>query len=205
MFNFGSQFGQAFQTPAIDLADTSEKIYISALPLLKMLKVNFLIISLNSQKHCRAGIPLEVLGLLLGEIVDAYTIRVVDTFEMPQSGTSVSVESVDPGFQQQMSDLLKQTERIEHVVGWYHSHPGFGCWLSNVDINTQFSFEQLNKRAVAVVLDPIQSVKGKIVIDAFRTIDPQLTAFGNEVRQHSSNLGLLAPGKASSYLLFSRV
>ncbi len=23
------------------------------------------------------------------------------------------------------------------VVGWYHSHPGFGCWLSNVDINTQ--------------------------------------------------------------------
>ncbi len=22
------------------------------------------------------------------------------------------------------------------VVGWYHSHPGFGCWLSGVDINT---------------------------------------------------------------------
>jgi proteasome lid subunit RPN8/RPN11 len=22
-------------------------------------------------------------------------------------------------------------------VGWYHSHPGFGCWLSGVDINTQ--------------------------------------------------------------------
>ncbi|KAM0001111.1 putative proteasome endopeptidase complex [Helianthus debilis subsp. tardiflorus] len=25
----------------------------------------------------------------------------------------------------------------EMVVGWYHSHPGFGCWLSGVDINTQ--------------------------------------------------------------------
>jgi hypothetical protein len=23
------------------------------------------------------------------------------------------------------------------VVGWYHSHPGFGCWLSGTDINTQ--------------------------------------------------------------------
>lgn len=22
-------------------------------------------------------------------------------------------------------------------MGWYHSHPGFGCWLSGVDINTQ--------------------------------------------------------------------
>ena len=30
------------------------------------------------------------------------------------------------------------------------------------------SFEQLNPRAVAVVVDPIQSVKGKVVIDAFR-------------------------------------
>ena len=27
--------------------------------------------------------------------------------------------------------------RPEAVVGWYHSHPGFGCWLSSVDINTQ--------------------------------------------------------------------
>ena len=58
--------------------------------------------------------------------------------------------------------------RPEIVVGWYHSHPGFGCWLSGVDINTQQSFEQLHQRAVAVVVDPIQSVKGKVVIDAFR-------------------------------------
>jgi len=48
------------------------------------------------------------------------------------------------------------------VVGWYHSHPGFGCWLSGVDINTQHSFEALNQRAVSVVIDPIQSVKGKV-------------------------------------------
>ena len=34
-------------------------------------------------------------------------------------------------------------------------------------VHTQ-SFEALNQRAVAVVVDPIQSVKGKVVIDAFR-------------------------------------
>ena len=59
------------------------------------------------------------------------------------------------------------------LVGWYHSHPGFGCWMSGqssaleyarnllspegVDINTQQSFEALNQRAVAVVIDPVQS------------------------------------------------
>ncbi len=77
------------------------------------------------------------------------------------------------------------------VVGWYHSHPGFGCWLSGVDINTQQSFEALNARAVAVVVDPVQSVKGKVVIDAFRLINPQTLMLGQEPRQTTSNLGHL--------------
>lgn len=77
------------------------------------------------------------------------------------------------------------------VVGWYHSHPGFGCWLSSVDINTQQSFEQLTPRSVAVVVDPIQSVKGKVVIDAFRLISPSLIMMGQEPRQTTSNLGHL--------------
>lgn len=81
--------------------------------------------------------------------------------------------------------------RPESVVGWYHSHPGFGCWLSSVDINTQQSFEQLTPRAVAVVVDPIQSVKGKVVIDAFRLINPQSLMLGQEPRQSTSNLGHL--------------
>lgn len=110
---------------------------------------------------------------------------------MPQSGTGVSVEAVDPVFQAKMLDMLKQTGRPEMVVGWYHSHPGFGCWLSGVDINTQQSFEALTERAVAVVIDPIQSVKGKVVIDAFRTINPQMIMLGQEPRQTTSNLGHL--------------
>lgn len=86
---------------------------------------------------------------------------------------------------------LLTSYRPETVVGWYHSHPGFGCWLSSVDINTQQSFEQLTPRAVAVVVDPIQSVKGKVVIDAFRLINPQTLMLGQEPRQTTSNLGHL--------------
>jgi 26S proteasome regulatory subunit N11 len=162
-----------------NLVDNSETVYISSLALLKMLR------------HGRAGVPMEVMGLMLGEFVDDFTVRVVDVFAMPQSGTSVSVESVDPVFQTKMMDMLRQTGRPETVVGWYHSHPGFGCWLSSVDINTQQSFEQLTPRAVAVVVDPIQSVKGKVVIDAFRLINPQTMMMGQEPRQTTSNLGHL--------------
>jgi len=159
--------------------DTSELVYISSMALLKMLK------------HGRAGVPMEVMGLMLGEFVDDYTVKCVDVFAMPQSGTGVSVEAVDPVFQTKMLDMLKQTGRPEMVVGWYHSHPGFGCWLSGVDVNTQQSFEALNQRAVAVVIDPIQSVKGKVVIDCFRSINQGLIMLGQEPRQTTSNLGHL--------------
>ncbi|KAF1315290.1 26s proteasome non-atpase regulatory subunit 14, partial [Globisporangium splendens] len=161
------------------LVDTAEKVHISSLALLKMLK------------HGRAGVPMEVMGLMLGEFVDDYTVNCIDVFAMPQSGTGVSVEAVDPVFQTKMLDMLKQTGRAEMVVGWYHSHPGFGCWLSGVDINTQQSFEALNNRAVSIVVDPIQSVKGKVVIDAFRLINPQLMMLGQEPRQTTSNIGHL--------------
>ena len=142
------------------LPDTGEQIYISSLALLKMLK------------HSRAGIPFEVMGLMVGEIHDDYTITVIDVFSMPQMGTTISVESVDPVYQTEFMDMMKQVGRDQICVGWYHSHPGFGCWLSGTDVETQKSQEMLNPRAVGVVVDPVQSVKGKVVIDAFRSIDP---------------------------------
>jgi len=139
-------------------ADSGEQLILSPLALIKMLK------------HCRAGIPMEVMGMMLGEIIDDYTISVVDVFAFPQSGTTVSVETIDEKFQMDMLEALKQVGRPENMVGWYHSHPGFGCWLSDVDVNTAKTIEKLNARSIAVVVDPIQSVKGKVVIDAFRTI-----------------------------------
>lgn len=65
-------------------------------------------------------------------------------------------------------------------------HDNYLFWYCNVQ-----SFEALNQRAVAVVVDPIQSVKGKVVIDAFRLINPQTMMLGQEPRQTTSNLGHL--------------
>lgn len=179
--NIPGMGGGGGQQPEADtpLPDTAEQVYISSLALLKMLK------------HGRAGVPMEVMGLMLGEFIDDYAIRVVDVFSMPQSGNSVSVEAVDPVFQTKMLDMLKQTGRPEMVVGWYHSHPGMGCWFSGTDVNTQQSFEQLNPRAVGVVVDPIQSVKGKVVIDCFRCLSQQMIMLGQEPRQTTSNIGHL--------------
>ena len=85
--------------------------------------------------------------------------------------------------------MMKQVGRDQICVGWYHSHPGFGCWLSGTDVETQKSQEMLNPKAVGVVIDPVQSVKGKVVIDAFRCIDPAMIMQGLEPRQTTSNIG----------------
>jgi len=176
----GAGRGRGPRGADMPLPDTSEQIYISALALIKMLK------------HCRAGIPFEVMGLMVGEIHDDYTITVVDVFSMPQMGTTISVESVDPVYQQEFMDMMKQVGRDQICVGWYHSHPGFGCWLSGTDVETQKSQEMLNPKAVGVVVDPVQSVKGKVVIDAFRSIDPATIMQGLEPRQTTSNIGHLS-------------
>jgi len=68
----GQGSGPAADTPVVD---TAEQVYVSSLALLKMLK------------HGRAGVPMEVMGLMLGEFVDDYTVRVIDVFAMPQTGT----------------------------------------------------------------------------------------------------------------------
>ena len=199
LFNLGALAGMGggrHQGPAMDteMNDTSEQIYISPLSLLKMLR------------HGKAGIPLEVMGLMLGDYIDEYTVKCIDVFSMPQSGTETTIESIDEGFQVKMTEMLKQTGRNEIVVGWYHSHPGFGCWLSSTDINTQKTFEQQVPRTVAVVVDPIQSVRGKVVIDAFRTYGSQGLGLdfgfklggGDEQRQTTSNLGEIKRKKGFS-------
>lgn len=60
-------------------------------------------------------------------------------------------------------------------MGWYHSHPSYGCWLSGIDVATQERF-QTEDPFLAIVVDPIKSVNlrkylfisEKVDIGAFR-------------------------------------
>lgn len=162
-----------------EMADTGERIHISSLAMLKMLK------------HCKAGIPFEVMGLMIGEVVDDYTITCEDVFSMPQAATTISVESIDETYQQKFTEMLKQVGQNKHVVGWYHSHPNFRPFLSGTDIQTTKQFEQLQPRCVGVVVDPINSTKASIDMDAFRSIPEQLIMGKKESRITTNNLGFL--------------
>ena len=47
--------------------------------------------------------------------------------------------------------------KTHNIIGWYHSHPSFGCWLSGIDVNTTDIFQRNLDPFCAIVIDPIKS------------------------------------------------
>ena len=69
--------------------------------------------------------------------------------------------------------LMQAVGRLENAVGWYHSHPGYGCWLSGIDVGTQSTQQQYSDPFLAIVVDPHRTIAaGKVEIGAFRTYPP---------------------------------
>ena len=67
-------------------------------------------------------------------------------------------------------ESAKQVGRLENAIGWYHSHPGYGCWLSGIDVSTQMLNQNFQDPFVAIVVDPIRTISaGKVNLGAFRT------------------------------------
>jgi COP9 signalosome complex subunit 5 len=88
--------------------------------------------------HARTGGDIEVMGSLQGKI-KGDTIIIMDTFILPVEGTETRVNAGGEAneFMVQYSEASKMVGRMENLVGWYHSHPGYGCWLSGIDVGTQ--------------------------------------------------------------------
>ncbi|KAM2969712.1 hypothetical protein FF2_016778 [Malus domestica] len=121
--------------------------------------------------HARSGGTIEVMGLMQGK-TDGDAIIVMDAFALPVEGTETRVNAQADAYEYmvEFSQTNKQAGRLENVVGWYHSHPGYGCWLSGIDVSTQMLNQQYQEPFLAVVIDPTRTVSaGKVDIGAFRT------------------------------------
>lgn len=111
------------------------------------------------------------MGMILGKVIDD-TFCVMDAFPLPVEGTETRVNAQGEAYEYmvQFVQEAKSVGRLENVVGWYHSHPGYGCWMSGIDCSTQFLNQQYTEPFLAIVIDPIRTVAaGKVEIGAFRT------------------------------------
>lgn len=88
--------------------------------------------------HTKSGNNIEVMGLFQGKIIGD-TFMVMDSFALPVEASETRVRTTDEGQQYQIdhTEFCEQINRPEYVFGWYHSHPGYGCWMSGIDVDNQ--------------------------------------------------------------------
>ncbi len=98
----------------------------------------------------------EVMGLIIGSIyrddLGHYAVaeRVIVS---PLLSDRVSVK-FDKNSMNQLIDEIDLMEDGERIVGWYHSHLGCGCFMSETDISTQDKLFGGNL-GFALVIDPV--------------------------------------------------
>jgi len=68
----------------------------------------------------------------------------MDTFGLPVEGTETRVNAGAEANEYMCShtDACELVDRPEVINGWYHSHPGYGCWLSGIDVGTQALYQK---------------------------------------------------------------
>jgi len=122
------------------------------------------------QKIPGQGEDYEVMGLLQGKI-EANTLIVLDVFGVLKGNeVRVTAGAADIEYMCQYVATSEKVGKNDSVIGWYHSHPGFGCWLSGIDVNTQFNNQNFQDPYLAIVVDPKRTLSsGKVEIKAFRT------------------------------------
>jgi len=141
-----------------------KQVKISAVALLKML-----LHSVDGLAKTRKDEDLEVMGLLQGKI-DGDAIIVMDCFGVSMgSEIRVNASTADYEFMVQYKECAERVGKEESVVGWYHSHPGFGCWLSGIDVKTESNNQKYQDPYIAIVVDPKRTLaSGKVEIGCFR-------------------------------------
>ncbi|KAJ3928704.1 MAG: JAB1/Mov34/MPN/PAD-1 ubiquitin protease-domain-containing protein [Lentinula lateritia] len=138
---------------------------ISAVALIKMVM------------HARSGVPYEIMGMLQGKVVGT-SLVILDSFALPVQGTETRVNAGAEATEYMVAYYQgsQSAGRPENLVGWYHSHPGYGCWLSGIDVSTQMNNQKHTDPFVAVVVDPNRTMTaGKVDIGAFRTYPENYT------------------------------
>lgn len=121
----------------------------------------------------------EVLGLLTGRVEHENTPKeriFVDRAWPIGHGNAVSVHVKNYGTI--ITRIIEKKAENTVIVGWYHSHPGFGLFMSKEDYTTQLQYQRMWNKAFALVLDPTLISTKNIGFAIFRLFEPDFKIFG---------------------------
>jgi proteasome lid subunit RPN8/RPN11 len=122
--------------------------------------------------HGQRSPDTEIGGVLLGEIWQCARGRVTEMREaVPAQHTDASLGHVTFSHEswQDIYEYMEKNAPELRLVGWYHTHPGFGVFFSEHDRFIQKNFFA-GIGQVGVVIDP-----GREEVAAFETVEGEVT------------------------------
>lgn len=127
----------------------------------------------------------EVGGYLIG-VVDNGKVKIIETTYAVKNSTPTHV-SIDEMAQYQIIKEIEKRNGKETIIGFWHTHPGMGLFLSGTDIATQKIYQALLPEAVAMVCDGNTFAKTREQKD----FKAQFFRVGKNDKYHEVNFGVL--------------
>ncbi|UCE39184.1 MAG: hypothetical protein JSW00_08195 [Thermoplasmata archaeon] len=124
----------------------------------------------------------EIIGLLVG-YAENHTILIEEAITGEQDSQS-TMASLHPKSIAEITDRILSGEIQGRIMGWYHSHPGFGLFMSPIDIITQRNFQQFSDYVTALIVDPKKEELAFFTLDKNENViqleDDQVHVFSDE-------------------------
>jgi len=114
-------------------------------------------------KECEKTLPNEASGYLIGmfSIWNGKHFILIDNYIPVESHSTEYYGEMDiTSIGEALRKFMKSFGDTKHlIIGWYHSHPGYGIFISDIDLRTQTTFFT-QPFHVALVVDPINREYG---------------------------------------------
>lgn len=116
-------------------------------------------------RHGREQTDVEVCGVLVGNVYhDAIGpfVYVEHSIRGEHAGNQMAQVTFTAETWAHIQSVMDETYPNSRVIGWYHTHPGFGIFLSGMDLFIHQNFFN-GPEQIALVFDPISGEEGVFV------------------------------------------
>ena len=137
-----------------ELSSIGEKEKFSEFGIVVHSKVNEAV-----ELYCKSELKKEVGGVLIGLDKNEKQVEIVGAIEAKYA----EHQAASLTFTHQSWEYIHEVKERKYpklkIVGWFHTHPGYGIFLSSYDIFIHKNFFSLPYQ-VALVIDPCQNQRG---------------------------------------------
>lgn len=119
----------------------------------------------------------EAYGILIGHIENDDICYITDAIPMiVGSRAGVKFETKQYADMAQIDESLYENflneQSDDFILGWWHTHPGFGWFFSKVDTATQLGYQGPNPYAIGLIYDHTEQTINVSGIKGLRLVDP---------------------------------